>query len=135
MRPGDPHARVLGEVTQAAGGGMRSIRAPRLLSRIGPLARSAVARSMARPAAGGSGTRTTLVPLPHTRSTRMVVFFADVGDAGAGGFEDPQVQQPGPDHQGEVVIVVIGRRPDRSARFRAGRIWVACEVRRPPRHR
>ncbi len=29
-----------------------------------------IARSMARPAAGGSGTRTTLVPLPDTRSTR-----------------------------------------------------------------
>jgi hypothetical protein len=53
----------------------RSIRAPRLLSRIGPLARPAVARSMARPTAGGraSGTRTILVPLPHTRSTRWRV--------------------------------------------------------------
>jgi hypothetical protein len=48
----------------------RSIRAPRLLSRIGPRVRASVARSMARPTAGGSGTRTTLVPLPHTRSTR-----------------------------------------------------------------
>ena len=48
----------------------RSIRALRLLSRIGPRARWPIARSMARPTAGGSGTRTTLVPLPHTRRTR-----------------------------------------------------------------
>jgi hypothetical protein len=48
----------------------RSIRPPRMLRRIGPLARSPTARSMARPTAGGSGINTTLVPLPHTRSTR-----------------------------------------------------------------
>ena len=35
----------------------RSIRVPRLLGRIGPLARSAAAQSMARPTAGGSGTQ------------------------------------------------------------------------------
>jgi hypothetical protein len=48
----------------------RSIRVPRLLSRIGPPVRTPIARSIARPTAGGSGTRTTLVPLPHTRRTR-----------------------------------------------------------------
>src|SRR5271166_5047527 len=47
----------------------RSIRVPRLLSRIGPLVRVPVDRSMARSRAGGSGIRRTLVPLPHTRST------------------------------------------------------------------
>jgi hypothetical protein len=48
----------------------RSIRAPRVFSRIGPRTMEATARSMARPTAGGSGTRTILVPLPHTRRTR-----------------------------------------------------------------
>jgi hypothetical protein len=33
------------------------------------------------------------------------VFLAQVGDVGAGGFEDPQAQQPEHGHQGEVVIV------------------------------
>jgi ABC-type branched-subunit amino acid transport system ATPase component len=53
----------------------RSIRVPRLLSRIGPLARLAVAWSMARPTAGGSGTGTILVPLPRRgpASTRPAV--------------------------------------------------------------
>jgi hypothetical protein len=48
----------------------RSIRVPRLLSGIGPPVRVPIARSMARPTAGGSGIKTTLVPLPHTRRTR-----------------------------------------------------------------
>src|SRR5262245_47471663 len=72
----------------------RSIRAPRLLSRIGPPARSLIAWSMALPTAGGSGIRTTLVPLPHTRSTPVAVLFAEVGDVRAGGLEDPQAEQP-----------------------------------------
>jgi hypothetical protein len=48
----------------------RSIRAPRLLSRIGPDARPPMARPMARPTAGGNGTSTVLAPLPTTRRTR-----------------------------------------------------------------
>jgi hypothetical protein len=42
-----------------------------------------------RPAAGGSGTRTILVPLPHARHP-VGVFLAGVADVGGGGFEDPQ---------------------------------------------
>jgi Arc/MetJ family transcription regulator len=67
---GDLGAGGFGEGCRRRVAACRSIRAPRLLSRIGPRARLSVARSMARPAAGGSGTRTTLVPLPHTRRTR-----------------------------------------------------------------
>jgi hypothetical protein len=66
---------------------------------------------MVRPTAGGSGIKTTLVPLPHTRSTRWAVFFAEVGDVGAGGFEDPQAEQPEHGYQGERawVLGVAGR--------------------------
>jgi len=46
------------------------MRVPRLLSRTGRVLREPVAWSMAWPTAGGSGTRTTLVPLPHTCKTR-----------------------------------------------------------------
>lgn len=48
----------------------RSIRRPRELSRIGPGSRSAIARSIPRPTAGGSGINTILEPLPTTRRTR-----------------------------------------------------------------
>jgi hypothetical protein len=40
---------------------------------------------MARPTAGGKGTRTTLVPLPHTPPHPMAVLFAQVADVHAGG--------------------------------------------------
>ena len=56
----------------------RSIRAPRLLGRIGPLLRAPIARSMARPAAGGNGIKTILVPLP-TSQHPVAVLFAQVG--------------------------------------------------------
>jgi hypothetical protein len=65
----------------------RSIRVPRLLSRIGPRTWSPVA-----PLAGGSGTRTTLCPC-RTRAAPGGRVFSEVGDGGAGGLEDPQAEQ------------------------------------------
>jgi hypothetical protein len=41
---------------------------------------------------GGSGIRTTLVPLPHTRRTPVAMLFDEIGDVGTGGFEDPQAE-------------------------------------------
>src|SRR5437868_8251567 len=79
----------------------RSIRAPRRLSRIGPLVRAPVARSIARPTAGGSGTKTTLLPLPHTQHP-VTVLLAEIGDVRAGGLEDPQAEQPEHGHEREV---------------------------------
>jgi hypothetical protein len=35
----------------------------------------------------------------------VAVFFAQIGDIGPGGFEDPQAQQPEHGHQGEVAQV------------------------------
>src|ERR1700691_3382244 len=65
-----PQPGAASEAPKAAGGAWRSIRVPRLLSRIGPWSRGPVARSIARLTAGGSGTWGTLLPFPHTRSTR-----------------------------------------------------------------
>ncbi len=70
VSPGGLDAGIFREVPQAPVAACRSIRAPRVFSRIGPRALKPIARSMARPTAGGSGTSTTLVPLPQTRSTR-----------------------------------------------------------------
>ncbi len=99
-------ARVLGEVAQAARvAACRSIRVPRLFSRIGPRARSATARSMARPTAGGERDQDELGgALAAHPQDAVAVFLAEVGDVGAGGLEDPQAQQPEHGHQGEVVI-------------------------------
>jgi hypothetical protein len=71
----------------------RSSRVPRLLKRTGLQVRRPVAWSMARPTADGSGTRTLLVPSPRTPQDTVTMFFTDVGDIRACGFEDPQAQQ------------------------------------------
>ena len=60
---------------------------------------------MARADRWGSGTWTTLVPLPHTRSYPVAVLLAEVGDVGTGGFEDSQAEQAEHGHQREVVPV------------------------------
>src|SRR5690242_473447 len=82
----------------------RSIRAPRRLSRTGPRVRDPAAWSIARPTAGGSGTRTPLGPLAHTRSARAVL-FTEVGDVGSRSLEDPQAEQAEHGHQREVVRI------------------------------
>jgi hypothetical protein len=82
----------------------RSILAPQVFSRTGPRARAPAARSRARPTAGGSGTRTILVPLPHPQDP-VAMLLSEVGDVRSGGLEDPQAQQAEHGHQGEVARV------------------------------
>ena len=68
---------------------------------MGPPARASDARSIG----GGSGTRTTWCRFRSPRQDPMAVFLAEVGDAGAGGFEDRQAKQAQHGDQGEVVAV------------------------------
>jgi hypothetical protein len=92
--PGDPYACVLGEVAQAAGGGV-------------PVHPGAAAVEQDRPASpvcggavGGPADRRgqrdqdDLGAFAANAQDAVAVFLAQVGDAGAGGFEDPQAQQP-----------------------------------------
>jgi hypothetical protein len=60
---------------------------------------------MARPTAGGSGTRTTPGALAAHAQDPVAVLLAEVGDVGAGGFEDPQTEQAEHGHQREVARV------------------------------
>ena len=57
---------------------------------------------MARPTAGGSGIRASLVPLPSTRKDPVAVFLAEVVDGRTAGLEDPQPEQAEQGDQGEV---------------------------------
>jgi len=66
----------------------RSIRTPRLFSRSGPAGCSSAARSTARLTAGGSGTRTTFLPLPRTRRDPVPVLLAEVVDVRGDRLED-----------------------------------------------
>jgi hypothetical protein len=103
--PGDRYARVLGEVAQAAGGGVP----------VHPGA-AAVEQDRAAGAVGGGAVdgpadrrgqrdQDDLGSLAAYTQDAVAVFLAQVGDVGAGGFEDPQAQQPEHGHQREVVIV------------------------------
>ena len=83
----------------------RSIRVPRLLSRIGP----------AHPASGGAvdgpadrwwqRDQDDLGAFAAHAQHTVTVLFTEVADVGAGGFEDPQAQQPEHGHQREVIRV------------------------------
>src|ERR1700733_422977 len=86
----------------------RSIRVPRLLSRIGPEARVAIARSMASPTAGGRD-EDDLGAFSADAQDPVTVLFAHVGDVGAGGLEDPQPQEP--EHGQESEVTGMGGLP------------------------
>ena len=101
MRPDDRHASDFGQLSCRQVAPWRSIRMPRLLSKIGPPARTPIAWSIARPTAGGSGISTILVPLPHTQDPAAVP-FAEVGDVGPGCFEDAKAEEPEHGDQHEV---------------------------------
>ena len=95
MWPGDPHARVLGEVAQAAGGGMpvHPGAAPIEQDRsAGPVGYGPVGYGPAD--RRGQRDQDDLGALAAHPQDPVAVFFAQVGDVGAGGFEDPQAQQP-----------------------------------------
>jgi hypothetical protein len=73
----------------------RSIGVPQLLSRTGPGVRDPVARPVACPAGGGSGTGTIVVPLAAHAQDTVAVVLAEVADVRAGGIDDPHAGQPG----------------------------------------
>ena len=97
--PGDLDAGCPGEVAQAAGGRV-------------PARPGAACVQQDRPAvpeagrlAGGSGTRTTLVPLPQTPKDPVAVLLAQAGSVRADGPGDPQAGQAGHGHQREAARV------------------------------
>jgi hypothetical protein len=68
--PGDLHTRGIGQVAQAASGGMTVHPGAAAVEQDRPTGAAADRPVDGRPTAGGSGIWTTLVPLPQTRSTR-----------------------------------------------------------------
>jgi len=60
---------------------------------------------MARPTAGGSGTRTIFGALAAHAQDPVAVLVAEVGDVRAGGLEDPHAEQAEQGHQREVARV------------------------------
>jgi hypothetical protein len=101
VRPDDLHTCSVGQAAQAPGGGMA----------VHPGAAAVQQNRAARPGAD------SLVDGPPDRWWQrdqhdlgafaahaqhpVAVFFAQIGDVGAGGFEDPQAEQAEHGHQGE----------------------------------
>jgi hypothetical protein len=46
-----------------------------------------------------------LIPLPHTPEHAVAMFLAEIGDVGAGGFEDPQAEESQHRDEGDVAGV------------------------------
>ena len=80
----------------------RSIRAPRLLSRIGPWVRVPIARPMAPPGGWWQRDQDGLGAFTAHAQYPVAVFFAQVGDVRTGGLEDPQAEQPEHGYQREI---------------------------------
>src|SRR4051812_3583837 len=81
----------------------RDIRRAARLVRIGPVSRRPMARSIARPTAGGRGTVASLSPLPWNGEDTVSVDLAEIRGVGGGGFEDPKSEEAEHRDQGEVV--------------------------------
>src|SRR5712691_7016078 len=64
-----------------------------------------MARSMARPTAGGSQDQGDFGAFAADSKDAVAVLFAEVGDVGAGGFEDPHAKQTEHRDRGEVARV------------------------------
>lgn len=72
---------------------------------MGPASRPSTALSIARPTAGGRGTRAILSPLPKDSQHAVSVNFFEGLDVGAGCLEDAQPEEAQHRYQGEVVEV------------------------------
>jgi hypothetical protein len=81
------------------------MRAPRLLSRIGPLVRGGYGPVDGPRDGWWQGDQDDLGAFATHAQHPGPVLFAQVGDVRAGGLEDPQAQQPGHGHEREVAGV------------------------------
>jgi len=103
--PGDLDAGGFGEVVQAAGGRVPVHPGAAAVEQDRP-AHSAVGCPVDGPADGGrKRDQDDLGPFAAHAQDPVAVFFAEVADVSAGGFEDPQAEQPEHRHQGEVTRV------------------------------
>src|SRR5437764_522551 len=103
--PGDPHPSGLGELAQAAGGGVAVHPDAAAVEQDRPVGADADG-SIEGPLYGWwQGNEDDLGAFAAYAQDPVAVFFAEVGDVRAGGFEDPQAEQPEHSHEGEVARV------------------------------
>jgi hypothetical protein len=105
VRPGDPHTRDVSEVPQAAGGGVAVHSGAAGVEQDWPAGPGADCLVDGPADRWGQRDQDHLGAFAAHAQHPVAVFFAEVGDVGPGGFEDPQAEQPEHGHQGEGVWV------------------------------
>jgi hypothetical protein len=105
VRPGDPHASSVSQAPQPAGGGVAVHPGAAAVEQY-----RASGAGTYRPADGTPGRwrqrdQDNLGAFAAHAQHPVTVFLAQAGDVGAGGFEDPQAEQPGHGHRREVARV------------------------------
>jgi len=94
VRPGDPDSGCFGEPAEAAGGGVAVHPGAAAVEQDGP-AGSSTGRAVDGPSdSWWQRDQDDLAALAAHAQDPVAVFFAQVGDARAGGLEDPQAQRP-----------------------------------------
>ncbi len=105
MRPGDPRSCGLGEVSQAPGGSVPVHPGAAPVEQNRP-AGTAASRPVDGPADGWwQRDEDDFGAFSAYAQDPVAVFFAKVSDVRAGGFEDPQAEQPEHGHESEVARI------------------------------
>ena len=100
--PGDPHAGGFGELPQAAGGSVPVHPHAAAVEQDRPAGASADRAIDGSPHRWRQGDQDDLAAFAADAQHPVAVFFAQVGDVRAGGFEDSQAEQSQHRHQGEI---------------------------------
>jgi len=113
VRPGDPHASGLSETLQAAGGGVAVHPGTAAVEQDRPAGAGADRAVDGPPDGWRERDQDDLGAFAAHAQHPVAVFFAEVGDVGASGFEDPQAEQAEHGHQRSVSAARAARCPDR----------------------
>jgi hypothetical protein len=102
VRPGDPHPGGFGEASEAPGGGVAVHPGAAAVKENRPAETAADSPVDGPPDRWWQRDQDDLGSFAAYAQHPVAVFFAKVGDVGAGGLEDPQAQQPQHGHEREV---------------------------------
>ena len=105
VRPGDPHASRFSQAPQAAGGGVAVHPGTAAVEQDWAASTGADRAVDGAPDRWRERDQDDLGAFAAHPQHPVAMLFAEVGDVGPGGFEDPQAEQPEHGHQREVAQV------------------------------
>jgi hypothetical protein len=105
VRPGDPHSRGFGQAPQAAGGGVAVHPGTPGVEQDRPAGPGADRAIDGPPDGWRQRDQGDLGAFAAYAQHLVTAFFAQIADVRAGGFEDPQTEQPEHGHKREITRV------------------------------